>query len=200
MIPWFYDLAKFAVRAMVRIVWRARVVGTHNVPLQGPLIVACNHVSYLDPPAMGCLCPRRISYMAKKELFAIPLLGMVIRALGAYAVDREGGAAAAIKRSLRVLQAQGAVGIFPEGTRKRAGELPAQTGVALLASLANAPVVPACILGTGRAHRLARIEVAFGAPMTLPAGRKATREDLAKFTSDIMSAIQDLAESFDGNT
>ncbi|MBV8375173.1 MAG: 1-acyl-sn-glycerol-3-phosphate acyltransferase, partial [Candidatus Eremiobacteraeota bacterium] len=70
----------------MRVVWRARVYGTERVPLDGPLIVACNHVSYLDPPAMGCLCPRRISYMAKKELFEIPVLGAVIRALGAYAV------------------------------------------------------------------------------------------------------------------
>ena len=89
---------------MVRVVWRARVVGTENVPLDGPLIVACNHVSYLDPPAMGCLCPRRISYMAKKELFEVPFSATAIRALGAYPVDRRGSATAAIKRSLEVLQ------------------------------------------------------------------------------------------------
>ncbi len=57
--------------------------------MSGPLIVACNHLSYLDPPIMGCLCPRRISYMAKKELFEMPVLGPMIRALGAYPVDRQ---------------------------------------------------------------------------------------------------------------
>jgi 1-acyl-sn-glycerol-3-phosphate acyltransferase len=188
------------VRLMARTLWRARVYGTANVPAAGPLIVACNHVSYLDPPLMGCLSPRRISYMAKKELFAVPLLGTVIRGLGAYSVDRHGSAAAAIKRSLKVLEAGGAVGIFPEGTRNRSGAALPQTGVALLASLARVPVVPACIHGSDRALRLGRIEVAFGVPLTLPEGRKATREDLAKFTGDIMKAIEVLAGSIGGNT
>jgi len=138
--------------------------------------------------------------MAKKELFTIPLLGTVIRGLGAYAVDRRGSATAAIRRSLQVLEAGGAIGIFPEGTRNRSGSVTPQTGVALLASLAQAPVVPACILGSDRALRLGRIDVAFGRPLALPAGRKATRDDLAKFTADIMKSIEELAESIGGNT
>jgi 1-acyl-sn-glycerol-3-phosphate acyltransferase len=197
----FYDFAKFFVRVMARTLWRANVYGTQHVPANGPLIVACNHVSYFDPPLMGCFCPRRISYMAKKELFAIPVLGPVIRALGAYAVDRRGSATAAIKRSLHVLEAGGAIGIFPEGTRNLTGTVAPQTGVALLAALSHAPVVPACIRGTDRALRLARVEVAFG-PALLPpeAGRKATREELAKFTAVIMKAIEELAESIGGNS
>ncbi len=200
MNPGFYDFSKAAVRTLSRVLWRARAAGIENVPLEGPLIIACNHVSYLDPPVMGCLCPRRISYMAKRELFEIPILGGVIRALGAYAVDRQGSATAAIKRSLEVLRAGGAVGIFPEGTRNRSGTVEAQTGVALLASLAGAPVVPTCVLGTDRALRLGRVNVAFGSPLRLPAGRKATREDLAKFTAEIMKAIDVLSESLRGDT
>jgi 1-acyl-sn-glycerol-3-phosphate acyltransferase len=196
----FYDFAKSIVRFMVRVVWRGRIVGTENVPAEGPLIVACNHLSYLDPPALGSVCPRRISYMAKKELFQIPVLGTVIRALGAYSVDRHGSATAAIKRSLEILRAGGAIGIFPEGTRNPTGMIEPQTGVALLASLAGARVVPACIRGTDRALQLGRIGVAFGAPLSLDGGRKATRDDLAKFTREIMNAIDALAESTDGNT
>ena len=197
----FYDFAKLFVRGMARVFWRARVYGTQNVPENGPLIVACNHVSYFDPPLMGCLCPRRIRYMAKKELFEIPVLGPVIRGLGAYSVDRRGSATAAIKRSLQVLEAGGAIGIFPEGTRNLTGTVAPQTGVALLAAMSQAPVVPACIHGTGRALRLARVDVAFGRPLTPPAaGRKATREELAKFTAEIMKAIEELAESISGNS
>ncbi|HYL26621.1 MAG TPA: lysophospholipid acyltransferase family protein [Candidatus Nitrosotalea sp.] len=196
----FYDFAKAAVRGLERILWRARVFGSENVPASGPVIIACNHISYLDPPTLGCLCPRRISYMAKRELFAIPVLGSMIRGLGAYEVDRHGSATAAIKRSLRVLEAGGTVGIFPEGTRNPTGTVAPQTGVALLASLAHAPVVPACVHGTDRALRLGRIEVAFGAPLRLPDGQKATRDDLAKFTGDIMKAIESLAESIRGNS
>ncbi|MBV8283435.1 MAG: 1-acyl-sn-glycerol-3-phosphate acyltransferase [Candidatus Eremiobacteraeota bacterium] len=171
--------------------WRAQASGTENVPRQGALIVACNHRSYLDPPGMGCFCPRRISYMAKKELFEIPVLGPLIRAVGAYPVDRQGSARAAIKRSLEVLEAGGTVGIFPEGTRNRDGSAAPQTGVALLASLSGAPVVPAHI-GSDGPSRLARMKVAFGPPMRLPPDRKATHDDLAKFTADIMQAIQSL--------
>ena len=200
MNPAFYDFAKTAVRVAARVLWRARVFGAQNVPATGPLIVACNHVSYLDPPLMGCLCPRRISYMAKKELFEVPVLGAVITGLGAIAVDRKGSATSAIRRSLQVLEAGGAVGIFPEGTRNLTGGVQPQTGVALLASLAKAPVVPACILGSDQALRLKRIDVAFGPPIALEAGRKATREDLAKFTSEIMNAIELLAGSIGGNT
>jgi len=193
MNPRLYDLASGTIRVFMRLFWRARATGTENVPRNGPLIVACNHRSYLDPPGMGCFCPRRISYMAKKELFDIPVLGPAIRAVGAYPVDRQGSAKAAIKRSLEVLQEGGAVGIFPEGTRNLDGTVKPQTGVALLASLAGAPVVPAHISGSDRAMRFPQIKVAFGPPITLPAGRKATHDDLAKFTADIMQAIQALA-------
>ncbi|HZV76679.1 MAG TPA: lysophospholipid acyltransferase family protein [Candidatus Babeliales bacterium] len=195
----FYDFSKFVVSAIARTVWRARVFGAANVPAAGPLIVACNHVSYLDPPILGCLCPRRISYMAKKELFVIPVLGTMIRALGAYPVDRHGSATAAVKRSLQVLEAGGAIGIFPEGTRNTTGTIAPQIGAALLASLAQVPVVPACVRGSHRALRLARTDVIFGIPLSPPA-RKATRGDLAKFTAEIMKAIGELAESTGGNS
>ncbi|MBV8197738.1 MAG: 1-acyl-sn-glycerol-3-phosphate acyltransferase [Candidatus Eremiobacteraeota bacterium] len=200
MIAWFYDLSKLCVNTTARMLWRATATGTEHVPSTGPLIVACNHVSYLDPPVMGSFCPRRISYMAKRELFVIPILGPTIAALGAYAVDRHGSATAAIKQSLRVLQAGGAVGIFPEGTRNRTGAVTPQTGVALLASLADAPVVPVAICGSDRAWHFSRIRVAFGRPLALPAGRKATRDDLAKFTSEIMNAIGALSRGTGGDT
>ncbi len=196
----FYDFSKFFVSTMARLVWRARVFGAENVPASGRLIIACNHISYYDPPFLGSLCPRRIRYMAKKELFEIPILGSVIRALGAYSVDRQGSATGAIKRSLHVLESEGTIGIFPEGRRSRGGPAAAQTGVALLASLGGAPVVPACVHGTDRALRLGRVDVAFGAPLALPAGRKATRDDLAKFAAEIMKSIEVLAESIGGNT
>ncbi len=149
---------------------------------------------------MGCLCPRRISYMAKKELFEIPVLGPVIRALGAYAVDRQGSATAAIKRSLQVLKNGGAVGIFPEGTRNRSGGLQPQTGVALLASLAGAPVVPASIRGTAGACGWPRSKSR--------SGRRSSRRPAGKQPAtiwrssplQIMSAIEALAETSGGNT
>jgi 1-acyl-sn-glycerol-3-phosphate acyltransferase len=195
-----YGLAKALIRTFGAPLWRLRAYGKKNVPMSGPLIVACNHISNLDPPLLGACCPRRISYMAKKELFEVPILGPLITAVGAYPVDRQGSAAAAIKRSVEILRAGGCVGIFPEGGRNVHGDKEPQTGVALLASLAKAPVVPACIVGSAHASRLGQIKVVFGEPMSLPADRKATREDLAKFTDDVMGAIWALRESIDGNS
>jgi len=197
--PRLYDFASGLLRIIFTTVFRARAYGVENIPRSGPLIIACNHLSYLDPPAL-CFSPRRISFMAKKELFEIPILGPLIAGVGAYPVDRQGSAKSAIRRSLAVLQGGGTVGIFPEGTRNLSGDIQPQTGVALLAAHSGAPVLPACVLGGDRAKRLGKMKVAFGTPLALPADRKATRDDLAKFTEQVMSAIQTLAGSIGGNS
>jgi 1-acyl-sn-glycerol-3-phosphate acyltransferase len=193
-----YDVAKTTIWIVSRALWRVRVFGAENVPRDGALIVACNHVSLLDPPVLGAGCPRRLHYMAKRQLFNVPLLGPTIHALGAYPVDREGSAAGAIKRSLNVLRAGEAIGIFPEGGRNLRGEAQVRRGVAYLASLAGAPVVPAAIVGSDAASRFARIDVVFGRAIVLDRSRKATRDELAKFTDAVMDAIHTLARSVDG--
>ncbi|HVA28406.1 MAG TPA: lysophospholipid acyltransferase family protein [Candidatus Baltobacteraceae bacterium] len=172
--------------------YRLRAFGTENVPRKGPVIIAANHISWLDPPLVGAYCPRRIVYMAKRELFEIPWLGMLIATMGAFPVDREGNARAAIKHSLEILKAGGCLGIFPEGGRNVEGDRQAQTGVALLASLSGAPVVPVAVIGSERAKEHPHIRVVYGKPLALPAGRKATREDLARFTDEIMAAVAHL--------
>ena len=190
-----YDLAKYSFWAMFGTIWRMRAHGTENVPRTGPVIVACNHISFFDPPVLGTASPRRLSYMAKEELFRIPVLGPLISAVGSYPVDRTGSATAAIKRSVDVLRKGGAIGIFPEGTRNLTGQNEARGGVALLASLSKAPVVPAAVVGTDQAARFGKIDVVFGRPMSLPADRKASREEMANFTDEVMRAIRSLPES-----
>lgn len=187
-----YDIAKYTFWGVFGTIWRMRAYGTENVPKTGPVIVACNHVSYFDPPALGTASPRRIQYMAKEQLFHIPVLGPLIHAVGAYPVDREGSATAAVKRSVEVLRQGGAIGIFPEGTRNLTGATQARAGVALLASLGKAPVVPARLVGTGGAKRLEQFRVYFGRPLTLPRDRKASREEMANFTDQVMRAIRSL--------
>ena len=192
MNTFLYDLAKYSFWGVFGTVWRMRAYGTENVPKTGPLIVACNHVSYFDPPVLGTTCPRRISYMAKEELFRIPVLGPAIRAVGAYPVDREGSATSAIKRSVEVLRQGGVIGIFPEGGRARGDQSEARGGVALLASLGKAPVVPARLVGTDQAKGFAQFRAYFGRPLTLPQDRKASREEMANFTDAVMRAIRSL--------
>jgi 1-acyl-sn-glycerol-3-phosphate acyltransferase len=197
MNSFLYDAAKYTFWGMFGTIWRMRVYGGEHVPKTGPLIVACNHVSYFDPPVLGTACPRRIQYMAKEELFRVPVLGPAIRAVGAYPVDRHGSAASAIKRSVEVLRQGGAIGIFPEGGRNVTGSAEVRGGVALLASLGKAPVVPARLVGTSAAKRLEQFRVYFGRPLSLPNDRKATREEMANFTDQVMRAIRSLPASSD---
>lgn len=191
-----YDGARFTFNVMFRTLWRMRVYGTQNLPKSGPVIIASNHISYMDPPVLGSACPRRIQYMAKQELFAIPLLGRAIRAVGAYPVDRHGSAKAAIKRSLEVLKEGGAIGIYPEGTRNRDGSHTPQIGVALLAQLSGAPVVPAFLGGTRDPLRFQAVRAYFGEPMRLPAHERISRADLEQFVGDVMQRIRSLPEAY----
>lgn len=192
MNTFLYDLAKYSFWGVFGTVWRMRAYGTENVPENGPLIIASNHVSYFDPPVLGTTSPRRISYMAKEELFSVPVLGPLIRAVGAYPVDREGSATSAIKRSVDVLRQGGCIGIFPEGGRNLSGSAEVRGGVALLASLGKAPVVPARLVGTANAKRLEQFRVYFGRPLSLPEDRKASRDEMANFTDQVMRAIRSL--------
>jgi 1-acyl-sn-glycerol-3-phosphate acyltransferase len=97
--PNLYAPARLACLVVLKIVWRLQVTGTENVPRDGALVVACNHVSNLDPVALGCAMPLPVRYMAKRQLFAMPILGPLITSLQAYSVDREGSALAAAPRS-----------------------------------------------------------------------------------------------------
>jgi 1-acyl-sn-glycerol-3-phosphate acyltransferase len=195
----FYRVARGICKIVCLVLWRYKAVGAENVPRTGALIVACNHVSYLDPVALGVGLPRMLTYLAKKQLFDIPLLGPIIRGCGAYPLDRDAGGVAAVRVALRVLKAGRCVGIFPEGTRNLSGAAAQKTGAAFLAALSGAAVVPAAVVGTKDARRFAQIRVAYGEPMIIERNRKADGDDLEKWTVEIMRRIRVLEESISGN-
>jgi 1-acyl-sn-glycerol-3-phosphate acyltransferase len=190
-----YDVARGVVEAIARTLFRFRVVGAQNVPPSGGLIVACNHVSNFDPPLLGAAVPRPVSYMAKKELFAIPVLGPLIGQLNAFSVDRQAGGTAALRASLRMLKEGRCVGIFPEGGRNVTGTNEEKGGAAFLAAASGVPVVPAAIVGTRRLRPFGRVTVVFGEPMRIVRNRKADGDDLEKGTAEIMQRIRALEES-----
>src|SRR5213076_55882 len=120
-----------------------RVYHPERVPLNGPVILASNHASFLDPPLVGSGITRGINYLARDTLFRYPGIGWLLRKWNSVPVDREGGGAAGLKAILDRLLAGGAIILFPEGTRTRDGKLqPARSGIGLTAIKSDAVVVP----------------------------------------------------------
>jgi 1-acyl-sn-glycerol-3-phosphate acyltransferase len=194
MIPWLYELVRSFSHQLLKVVWRMRVSGLEHIPQTGPVILAANHVSYFDPVVLGVAVGRPVTYLAKKQLFALPVLGPLITGLGAYPLDREAGGAAALRAALRALKDGRCIGIFPEGTRNRSGQAEEKGGAALLAALSGAPVVPAAIIGTRNPRSLTPIRVVYGEPLTVVRARKADGDDLEKWTAEIMRRIRTLEE------
>jgi 1-acyl-sn-glycerol-3-phosphate acyltransferase len=191
----FYDVAKAVVWAILWTTFRFRVVGADKVPRDGGLVVAANHISNFDPPILGVAVPRPVWYMAKKELFAMPVLGPLIRRLNAFPVDRQAGGTAALRASLRMLKEGRPVVIFPEGGRNVTGTNEEKAGAAFLAAVAGVPVVPAAIGGTRRLRPFNRVTVTFGEPMYVVRNRQSDGDDLEKGAAEIMQRIRALEES-----
>lgn len=195
----FYGFSRGLCRVLIRALYGFRALAPQNVPATGAVIVACNHVSYLDPVVLGIGFRRPVTYLAKKELFKIPVLGPIIVGLGVYPLDREAGGVAAVRAALRALKEGRCVGIFPEGTRNLTGEVEGKGGAALLGALSGAPVVPAAISGTRHARPFHPIRVIYGEPIIVQRKRKADGDDLAKWTEEIMRRIRALEESIGDN-
>jgi 1-acyl-sn-glycerol-3-phosphate acyltransferase len=202
-----YKLLKVVLATLFRLVYRPRVTGLENIPRQGPVILASNHLSFVDSMVIPMVVPRRVAFLAKSDYFTgTGVKGTLSRwwfgGLGMIPVDRDDtrSAQASLDAALSVLSSGGAFGIYPEGTRSRDGLLyRGRTGVAWLAMTSGAPVVPVGLTGTDklqpvgtRVPRPARVSVQFGGSIDpsarfdgVPAGR-ARRE----LTDEIMAAIQ----------
>lgn len=155
--------------------------------MNGSVILASNHASFLDPPMVGSGVKRDINYMARKSLFRYPGVGWILRAVNAVPVDRDGAGAAGLKAILDRLNAGGGVVLFPEGTRSKDGNLlPARSGIGLVVAKSTAPVVPVRVFGTFdagwrriRLLRPPRLAVKYGRPMLFEKLR-AEAKDCAK--------------------
>ena len=193
-------VSALVVFPLFRGLFRGSTLGLEHVPKEGPLVVASNHGSHLDPPLLGHALGRPVAFMAKAELFAIPLLGAVIRACGAYPVRRGASDREAIRTATAKLEEGWATGVFLDGTRQANGRvnnpLP---GAALLAARSGAPLLPVAIvnshraLGSGRIWpRLVPLQLRVGAPIPAPASRR--RPDLDATTALLQERINALLE------
>ena len=169
-----YTLSRWALKVGLLCVNRFATEGSENVPAAGGCIVAANHASYLDPPAMGAgVRHRMVQFMARDTLASSGFAHWLFTAVGCVLIDRQRGDVAALKRSLQVLKAGGVLGLFPEGTRSLDGELQqAKGGIGFLIAKAAVPVVPAYISGTNKAFpkhakwiRPCKVGIRFGPPI-----------------------------------
>jgi len=168
-----YRIGWTCFRVMYATYFRWQVFNAERVPLQGGVIIASNHASFLDPPLVGSGLKRDINYLARESLFRFPGIGALLRSWNSVPVDRDGGGAKGLKIILdRLLNGAGII-LFPEGTRTKDGKLqPARSGIGLTVIKSTAPVVPVRVFGTfeayGRNHKLPRpyrVAVKYGPPM-----------------------------------
>ena len=187
-----YTIVKELLRLIFTVVLRLKIEGRENIPKDGPLVIASNHLSLLDPPVLGTAATRKVHFMAKEELF-VPVLGTIYKILGAFPVRRGGADRAAIKHGIEILESGNVLAIFPEGTRSKTGELgKAQPGALMMASKVKATIVPACIIGTDykRHGRIwPKVTVRFGKPMPFPEGAEVNKEFLHAMTEEMMQHI-----------
>ena len=147
----FYRFVQNVFRLFFRLYNRLEVRGLSNVPNEGPMLVASNHASFVDPPLVGSVLPIRLRYLAKESLFRVPLLGFLIRTQGALPVAREDSqrAGAVMKLLLALLKEGECVLLFPEGSRTEDGRLkPLEAGVAYLSVKTGVPVLPVYVKGS----------------------------------------------------
>ncbi len=148
---WTFRFAQAVVRTALKILYRIKAEGLEHVPKTGGVIIACNHSSYADPPAVGCVIPREVAFFAKKELFENYFCGAYLRWANSMPVDRTNEGARALLELIRRLQEGWAFILFPEGTRTKTGA-PGEpkSGVGMAAVNAGVPIVPCYIEGSFR--------------------------------------------------
>ena len=190
----FFKIRPFFVKLL-----RVKVSGIENIPLTGGCILAANHRSNLDPFVLNSISPRPILFMAKEELFKIPVLGWFIKKAGAIPVKRNKRDIGALKKASEALKNGECVGIFPEGHRAKPKEFrKPQSGVGLLVSKNNVPVVPIRIEGTDDVFPVGAkfpklfkydINIRIGKPIIFDNDERYTYQDIANI---IMEHIKSL--------
>ena len=198
----FYAVVKIFFKFLLKIYNRCSVKWLEKLNPNEKFIVACNHVSNLDPLTVGCFFPRMLKYFAKEELFHTKFFGACIRALGAVPVARDSNASAAgaLRGFMKLYQEGSDVLIFPEGGRSLDGKLqPLEGGVALIAARTKAPILPAFIKGSYEAMptgatfvKPKKIKLIFGKPLrfseevyTSKEGRNIIMKELEKSMKEL---------------
>lgn len=189
-----YSFAKSVVFGVLKPVYRFEVIGRENFPKDGGVLLCSNHIDNLDPPVVGINAPRPVHFMAKAELFNAPILGKLLPGLNAFPVKRGMGDREALRKGLALLKEGKVLGLFPEGTRSKTGELgKGLAGAGFFALRSDAYVMPCAIIGPYKAF--AKLKVVYGKPIDMKElrERKASAEETTEF---IMGEIRNLIAEY----
>ena len=192
----FYRFVMHIARFLLFFFIRLKAVGTENIIMDGGVIFAANHKSWLDPVVVAVSSPRKIAFMSKKELFKNKIVAYFLKSLGAFPVNRGKGDIGAIKTGMTILNQGQVLMIFPEGKRLKKGEsVPAKPGVALFATHNRVPVIP--ILIDGDFGFMKKITVIFGKPICFDEyyDQKLKSEQLTELSQNILDTVYALKEN-----
>lgn len=190
----FYGFARSVCHVITAPIYRYKVIGKDNFPTEGGVLLCANHIHALDPVVVGVNAPRPVHYMAKEELFSVPILGSIVSKVYAFPVKRGLSDREALRKGLSVLKEGHVLGLFPEGTRSKTGKLgKGLAGAGFFALRTNANVVPCAIIGPYKTFK--SIKVVFGEPIDLTEARrnKISAEEASEI---IMKAIEKLINTY----
>ena len=187
-----YSFAKSTVYSILKPIYRFEVIGAEKFPKEGGILLCSNHIDALDPPVVGINTPRPVNFMAKEELFKIPILKSLLPGVNAFPVKRGLSDRDALRKALKLLKDGEVVGLFPEGTRSKDGTLgKGFSGAGFFALRGEANVVPCAIIGPYKPFR--KLQIVFGEMIDIAPyrERKASADEV---TEVIMEHIGQLLE------
>lgn len=189
----FYSFAKVVVWRIFKPLFRIQIIGLENFPKSDGVLLCANHIDNLDPPVVGITAPRPVVFMGKEELFKKPIIKTLMKNLNVFPVKRGMSDREALRKGLNVLKEGKVLGLFPEGTRSKTGELgKGLAGAGFFALRTDAKVVPCAIIGPYKPFK--RLKVVYGKPIDLKDLRD-KKAGAGEVTDVIMGHIKNLIET-----
>ncbi len=186
---------------LYKILFRISYEGIEHIPMEGGVMIASNHASLLDPQAIGSVIPRKVSYLAKKELFSVPVVKQLLKIANSISIDRQGYTKGTLKQIIKHLQDGWSLVVFPEGTRTRTGEFgKPKRGIGMIAVKAIVPIVPCWIEGSYKAKPFFSKIIVHFLPPIIPREiiGKSKKDDYLLVSEKILYDITNLFKKHNG--